>query len=1516
MLLPSCRTASRFAVLVLSLVFLATSASAQRPTTRKPVPKPKARAGLLAPGGVIVNPKGGGPVTVAPSSSSSFSFSVKNNSAIAQSYSMHCAASGQVTSCSPDISSYSFDAYETIDVTVSFTTGSVGSGQVALVATGASSDSGWADVTVAGITAPTVTRPRQADSVANHARCLTAGAGVGAFSCGSGLWFLGTPSVTTLDKSRALTLVHNSATAGLRPIVAANVDLSASNPTLDHVTAVLTVDDTIRQTARYSAWSSGTRQVVLSYDAGNSPTGAYRYSLTVRAASTTDSQSTTVSGVLFLVNRRFNLTGAGWEWLGVERLVFDQPKGSGNHHIMWIGGDGSAKLYRQIDATHWVAPPEAFRDTIVYASSEYTRTMRHGVQVVYDNTGRHVRTSNRVSQVTNFYWSSATRLDSVRVPPAGTGGRMFRMHYNGSGLLDSIRVGSGKDVGVTVSTVASGLPNLLQWRWPDGTWLSPNYTTEGRLNETLDSRGGQTKMTYGSQGLLATAMQYIGVSTALDSATTYFTPWQAAGFASGGGTQTPGDTANAVTTVEGPRGVGDVAIFHVDQWGAPIELKDPLGVKTTYTRGNSLVPALVTDVKYPNNHLAQMTWDSAGNLRTMVDSTWGTRKFPRLLTTWSYADANAPQSPSLMVGPGGDSTVYRYTSLGLLDSIIDPRAHRTKYVYAATDDSTRGQIQQVVERQVETWLQNLAADSLRDQTTSINYNSSGNSIKVESPSGGIQRLGRDTDGRIVADTNAVGWVQAFTWDAMDRQTRRIAGRNATIVSNCISAEFNCTDKVLDGLNPTGSADTTLATYTDGLLSSLKDPRHVTRSYRYELRGLMRAELDEAFQVDSARYDKAGLVTANRTRLDSTVTYAYDQANRLVRMVIPARQQTGIFKSPTTARDSIATTYDSLGNVLTQHNRWGTIRKTYYENGSLRSEVVSPDSSQWLFADSTHYDYDSAGRLRKLTWESGDSVAYVYRRSGDLDSMQVYFRTSGSPRSELWRFTWDGLGRRKKIIYPFQNTAAIYSYDRIGTLRQIYSFDSTSTATTNRMNVTFRQDSVDVLGRPLRQTVACRTVTTGSPPGLPCGDWMPTETNTRFNRLGQLVYQQQVATASAAQDTMWYDRSGNRIKRLNQSASVGSRYTFADSSNRITTQRDSTPGSSSGATDWTYTNDALGSRQMVNIDLPIIGPRNVQAFQYDILGRMMGAARVIQNGPTIDTVTHYQDCRWDATGRLAKPCDEFGLGFVGPNVVKSANGWFYVHAPGLDEPLLLIKRRNSDWLVEKRLQVLTDGAGQLLAVADSEGVITSDYAGSGYDQSTWKGAGLTSRAQTFSPRKWQAGDEWGGVQQFRNRAYDPQTGRWLQEDPIGVAGGVNLFQYNGSNPTVFSDPFGLDPTCPYCTAAGVLVGGAVGGLVGTVIAGACTVTSGGVCAAGAPVLVQGAATVGATLGAAIGAVFNDDTRTASDVIAKEKKGSVRKEFPGELLDKTVEEIKKLAKEGSKAAQKAKKLLTDRRFDKDQ
>jgi len=48
----------------------------------------------------------------------------------------------------------------------------------------------------------------------------------------------------------------------------------------------------------------------------------------------------------------------------------------------------------------------------------------------------------------------------------------------------------------------------------------------------------------------------------------------------------------------------------------------------------------------------------------------------------------------------------------------------------------------------------------------------------------------------------------------------------------------------------------------------------------------------------------------------------------------------------------------------------------------------------------------------------------------------------------------------------------------------------------------------------------------------------------------------------------------------------------------------------------------------------------------------------------------------------------------------------------------------------------------------------------------------------------------GLVYRRNRFFDPASGRFTQEDPIGLGGGLNLYGFGAGDPLNFNDPFGL------------------------------------------------------------------------------------------------------------------------------
>lgn len=104
----------------------------------------------------------------------------------------------------------------------------------------------------------------------------------------------------------------------------------------------------------------------------------------------------------------------------------------------------------------------------------------------------------------------------------------------------------------------------------------------------------------------------------------------------------------------------------------------------------------------------------------------------------------------------------------------------------------------------------------------------------------------------------------------------------------------------------------------------------------------------------------------------------------------------------------------------------------------------------------------------------------------------------------------------------------------------------------------------------------------------------------------------------------------------------------------------------------------------------------------------------------------------------------------------------------------------------------DGLDSITSLTGSTGTISTSYAYDTFGNITASSGSFVNPYQ-FTGRDF---DSETGLRFYRARYYDPQSGRFLSEDPFG-AGGISPFAYTDNNPLSWVDPFGLFPRVPRC-----------------------------------------------------------------------------------------------------------------------
>jgi len=543
-----------------------------------------------------------------------------------------------------------------------------------------------------------------------------------------------------------------------------------------------------------------------------------------------------------------------------------------------------------------------------------------------------------------------------------------------------------------------------------------------------------------------------------------------------------------------------------------------------------------------------------------------------------------------------------------------------------------------------------------------------------------------------------------------------------------------------------------------------------------------------------------------------------------------------------------TWYESLllpmGEVL---NAGVTHSYTYDGKGRL----VSTGSRDAFLGDTSYanrtYEYSRSDQLitEKVFYPEGGGATvvrrYEYNRRGQRKLATDTVYASGVAANEKVgriRFVWDTIKSRLDSIVGERDSlgtwakygAVAYTYDRGGreTQRTVKPWASG----TFKIITTTTYDSLDrvmsintsnstgtvhySLSSPVYDSVSnLKTFTSTEPSTLTTGAHQYIYTTDGTRRLLS-------ASEGGLAHSWTYDVFGNRLTET-ASASIGPapcgfRNHAYDADNRLMRRYPTAPPTSVCTVIRTWTDQAgnrLGEADTTAVNDPGLPP--VNGLQ-SIMTYTAGNQLYFSATPTGD-VGHY-DVNWhwyDPQGRrIMSQLSTVSsiLPYPDPNGVGGFRT-YYIY-DGNDVALELV-RSGGTWSVDRRMlsggldrpltgrfkilgayqniALIGDQTGSIIKAVKPDGTAETSapyfphnsfgaligVTGSG--GSPMGGVGYTGAATPNAT---------GGFVYLRNRWYDPQTGRFLTQDPIGRAGGVNLYAYAGNNPIAFDDPFGLGP----------------------------------------------------------------------------------------------------------------------------
>ncbi|NVM92463.1 RHS repeat-associated protein [Variovorax sp. SG517] len=705
--------------------------------------------------------------------------------------------------------------------------------------------------------------------------------------------------------------------------------------------------------------------------------------------------------------------------------------------------------------------------------------------------------------------------------------------------------------------------------------------------------------------------------------------------------------------------------------------------------------------------------------------------------------------------------------------------------------------------------------------TEYAYDKAGRPVRITDAKGGTKLMSYTPRGRLASLTDCSGKTSRWTYD--DR------GRLATAVDPAgnVTRHLYSLPQEDAVLRAQGSVP--------GLLHEIVLPDGTREQKLHDPEGRMLAHVDGLGRRTHYSYNRAGLIAGRTDAEGNSLRYQWDLLGRLVEL----HNENG-------SRHSLR--YDPVGRLLEKTDfARRTTRYRYEESTGRLVEVAAGGRVVQLQADAMgrmtersaggqveRFAFDRNGRMVEAS-NNDARLQWFYDPAGNLTREHQHDLQAG--RTAIWQHRYDALNQRVATIRPDGHTTQWLTYgsghvhgllldghDILGFERD----DLHREVLREQRNGLTQKLRYDNAGRRLEQQVVPGQA---SAPGalqlrrtygydkagqlVAIGDSHHGNLDYRYDPVGRLVE----ANSRFGRETFAFDPVGNIAEPHDEAgasrapiaplfdnllrAYAGVRYRYDEHGNmveRVCNGRSTT-----------FAWDGFGRLSSATDE-----DGTPTSFAYDPLGRRISKR-------SRDSITRFgwdgDTLAFESTQSLAAEQEDEG------------RGWsvHYVHEPRSFAPLVQLRQAHA--IVPGRtpdvreLMAANGGAydieqdplwngelqpGQRSFEADEIAFCQCDHLGTPRDLTDHEGrVGWSAqykawgeareviseagrRAGIVNPIRFQGQyfDAETGLHYNRYRYYDPASGRYVSPDPLGLAGGLNLYAYVGGNPVRGIDPLGL------------------------------------------------------------------------------------------------------------------------------